>query len=285
MDISQLLHVKPEKITSLRSVISGELKEKGEKIVIPTNVANIDKLLCGGFRFGQKYLIFGSNKTGKTQLCHHLCVQSYAHSQYSNKAVNHVKNDTPQSSPNTIYYLDLENTFRPERIQEIAKEWSLDAQDVLKNIQVAEIMGNAVFLLKLRQLEESGLIQPYSVLIIDSLNIYYRAGQKQEETSFFQVKNEFLKILKIIDRLTRELHLLTIATAQISPRFTEKELIKEYPVGNQYINHFFSEYLYLSRVPSEKGELHFMHVANSLSLKERRLRYSIAPSGIIDPKL
>lgn len=35
-----------------------------------------------------------------------------------------------------MLYIDTENTFRPERIKQIAKRYELDAEEVLNNIMV-----------------------------------------------------------------------------------------------------------------------------------------------------
>ncbi|MHA1297343.1 MAG: hypothetical protein ACTSPH_12150, partial [Promethearchaeota archaeon] len=50
-----------------------ESKNKGINI-LPTSSQNINSLLNGGFFSGKTYILFGKNNTGKTQICHQLCV-------------------------------------------------------------------------------------------------------------------------------------------------------------------------------------------------------------------
>ena len=72
---------------------------KQEKTIISTGSKNFNKVIGGGFFSGKGYVIFGANRTGKTQICHQLSVQAFE---------NSIK----------VVYLDTENTFRPERVQQ-----------------------------------------------------------------------------------------------------------------------------------------------------------------------
>jgi len=50
--------------------ITSEIKRtKHEKSLISTGSKNFNKAIGGGFFSGKSYVIFGANKTGKTQIC------------------------------------------------------------------------------------------------------------------------------------------------------------------------------------------------------------------------
>ena len=84
---------------------SGEdiLKKRETITKIPTGSAAFDKLIGGGFESGAITEVFSAYGSGKTQLAHIL-------------AVNTIKK-YPSAH---VVFIDTENTFRPDRIQQIA---------------------------------------------------------------------------------------------------------------------------------------------------------------------
>ena len=56
----------------------------------------------------------------------------------------------------------------------------------------------------------------------------------------------FKKVLEKLYELTHNNSLVVIATAQVSPNFFNDPYLAEIPAGNQYINTYFSEYIYLN---------------------------------------
>ena len=96
------------------------LKKRELVIKIPTGSTEFDKLMAGGFETGSITECFGEFGSGKTQMSHIL-------------AINVQKQD-PSA---VVVYIDTENTFRPERVIELAKGAGLNPENVLKNIKVA----------------------------------------------------------------------------------------------------------------------------------------------------
>src|SRR3989338_7448435 len=87
---------------------------------LSTGSQNFDTMMQGGFETGAITECFGEFGSGKTQIGHIL-------------AVNTLKED-PDAA---VVYIDTENTFRPERIQQFALGAGLDAHDGLNRIIVA----------------------------------------------------------------------------------------------------------------------------------------------------
>ena len=166
MDLSEILNVNKKNIISYNYILKKSSNYKKEKIVISTGSKNFDKVLGGGFFSGKKYLIFGANKTGKTQLSHQICVQTY-------KQLFDIK-QTEKNSNNLklIYYFDTENTFRPERIKELAVANNLEYNKVLKTILVAKIMSNSALLLSLKNIEEHVEKDEFFIFIIDIFYLF-----------------------------------------------------------------------------------------------------------------
>jgi len=140
-------------------------------------------------------------------------------------------------------------------------------------------MSNSALLLSLKNIVENLKNNHGSVLIFDTINNYYRSDLSNNNISFTKTKDIFLKILEKIDKLTKEYNLITIVTAQVSPNFTENAIIRELPVGNQFLNHFFSNYIYLSYKNEEKS---YVQMINSLGISNKKLIFKITSNGIQD---
>jgi len=77
MTINEILEINNLQIIKKKEIINEIGILKKQKYVLHTGTKSFDETLGGGFCSRSKYLIFGANNTGKTQLCHQLCVQAY----------------------------------------------------------------------------------------------------------------------------------------------------------------------------------------------------------------
>jgi RecA/RadA recombinase len=143
-------------------------------------------------------------------------------------------------------------------------------------------MSNNALLLKLNELDFIIKSNNVKLLIIDSINNFFRIERSDKQISFLKAKTTYLKILEKINNLTQRFQLITILTAQVAPNFVEEAVVKEFPVGIQYLNHFFSEVLYLSY---KEKDMIYIHLVNSHLLPEKKVIYSITKRGIEDYKM
>ncbi|HLC66398.1 MAG TPA: helix-hairpin-helix domain-containing protein, partial [Candidatus Nanoarchaeia archaeon] len=98
-----------------------QLLKKRERVIrIKVGAESFNQMLGGGFETGAITECFGEFGSGKTQIGNSL-------------AVNCMKDDPAA----VAVYIDTENTFRPDRIQQLAKASDLDPDKVLANIKVA----------------------------------------------------------------------------------------------------------------------------------------------------
>lgn len=88
---------------------------------ITTGSAQFDELLAGGIESQSITEFFGEFRTGKTQLCHTLCVSSQLGYDLG-------------GGQGKVLYVDTEGNFRPERITAIAERFSLDPEGCLENV-------------------------------------------------------------------------------------------------------------------------------------------------------
>ncbi|MFX1574006.1 MAG: hypothetical protein ACFFB0_14760 [Promethearchaeota archaeon] len=269
MSLHEILEIKKHQIIKPINILNEFQKNKDKQIALTSGSNNFDETIGGGFYSGRTYLIFGATKTGKTQLCHQLCIQAYK--LFSKKLK---KREISQ-----IFYFDTENTFRPERIKDLSSSSNLEYEKVLKSIIVSTIMSNSALQFAVKDLVQILNKNQSSVLIIDTINNYYRSDFSNNNITFTKTKDVFLKILESIHTLAKTHNLITILTAQVSSNFAENAIIREIPVGNQFLNHFFSDYLYLSYKDEKKI---YVQMINSLKYPNKKLIFTITKSGIQD---
>ena len=138
-----------------------ELLRRREKVLrVKTGSKSFDALLGGGFETGAIVECFGEFGSGKTQLGHVLAVNC-----------QNVDKDA------VAVYVDTENTFRPERIIQIAKGLGLEEEQVLKNIKVARAYNSDHQMLLVEKIDDLIKNQGLNVkmVIIDSLTAHFRA--------------------------------------------------------------------------------------------------------------
>jgi RecA/RadA recombinase len=237
-----------------------------EKNPLPLGNKEFDKIFDGGLYPGRKYLIFGANRTGKTQLCHQLCIQAAEILSSNLHAIN-----------KKVVYLDTENTFRPERIKEMCQTRKINYESVLQKILISRVMSNDGLLMALENIKKKIRKNDIKLLIIDSINNHYRVEQGEKEKNFVKIKSTFLECLNILHKITENYNLISVITSQITPNFSEKPIIKQIPVGNIYLTHFFSEYLYLHH---KKQKKFIAQLVNSNYLPENQITYEITSTGI-----
>ncbi len=119
-----------------------------------------DALMGGGFETGCITECFGEFGCGKTQIGHAL-------------AVNTLKED-PDSY---AVYIDTENTFRPERIRQLAEGAGVNPEDALNRIMVARAFNSDHQMLLAEKIESLIHEQKKKVrlVVVDSLTSHFRA--------------------------------------------------------------------------------------------------------------
>src|SRR4029453_16933333 len=87
---------------------------------ITTGSKNFDELLGGGIETRAITELYGEFGTGKTQICHTLCVT--------------VQQNEAEGNLSRALYIDTENTFRPERIASIASARNINPEKTFENL-------------------------------------------------------------------------------------------------------------------------------------------------------
>ncbi|MEM4793640.1 MAG: DNA repair and recombination protein RadA, partial [Pyrobaculum sp.] len=146
------------KMLGLHSFISAlEVYERRKKIRrISTGVKALDELLGGGVETRAVTEVVGEFGSGKTQLCHQLAVM--------------VQLPEERGGLNAkAIYIDTENTFRPERIMQIAKARGVDPDQVLHNIFYARAYSSDHQIILVEQAKSIIKQHGVALVVIDSV--------------------------------------------------------------------------------------------------------------------
>lgn len=152
---------------------------------IQTGSKALDALLGGqGIESGSITELFGEFRTGKTQLCHTLCVTCQLA----------VKDG---GGAGMAMYIDTEGTFRPERLIPIAKRYGLDEQQVLDNVAFARAHNVDQQNKLLMQAAALFIENQFALIVIDSAMALYRTDYSgRGELSARQMSlAKFLRVL------------------------------------------------------------------------------------------
>ncbi|MFW6383619.1 MAG: DNA repair and recombination protein RadA [Nanoarchaeota archaeon] len=129
---------------------------------IPTGSKTFDELIGGGFETGAISEVFSEFGGGKTQIAHLLSAN-----------IHKMENE---KEPVAVY-IDTENTFRPERIKQLAVGSGIDPDFALKQIKVARAYNSDHQMLLSEKVEE--LIKEKNLnvklIVVDSLTAHFRA--------------------------------------------------------------------------------------------------------------
>lgn len=91
------------------------LQKRATVLKLTTGSSALDRLLNGGIESMSITEIFGENRTGKTQICHTLCVTAQLPLELN-------------GGNGKICFIDTEGTFRPEKIGRIAERFGLSGE-------------------------------------------------------------------------------------------------------------------------------------------------------------
>ena len=133
--------------------------QKRKKLTrITSGSKELDTLLGGGFESDSITELFGEFRTGKTQICHTLCVTC----------------QLPKSDgggEGKAIYIDTEGTFRPEKLALIAERFGLDPKETIENVYYARAYNSDHQQRLLVQVCALMCEQKFSLLIVDSAKL------------------------------------------------------------------------------------------------------------------
>jgi len=245
-------------------------KTRQDIIQISSGSKELDKLLEGGFETGSITEIFGEFRTGKTQLCHQICVTCQLP---LNRGGGEGK----------ALYIDTEGTFRPERILAIAERYALNGDDVLENVAYARAYNSdhqsQLLLLASAMMTESR----FALLVVDSATSLYRTDYSgRGELSARQM--HLARFLRTLMRLADEFGVAVVITNQVVAQVDGNTMFQQdpkKPIGGNIMAHASTTRLSLRK---GRGETRVCKIYDSPCLPEAEAVFSINADGIGDAK-
>ncbi|ODN77814.1 meiotic recombination protein DLH1, variant [Cryptococcus amylolentus CBS 6039] len=249
-----------------------EIADKRQNVVyITTGSKSVDAMLGGGIATQSITEIFGEYRTGKTQLCHTLCVATQLPEDQGGGA-------------GKVAYIDTEGTFRPDRVRAVADRFGVDSGMALDNVLCArawssEQQCDLLVDLAIRFVED----RSYKLLIVDSImNLFRQDYSGRGELSERQQKlNQFLARLQ---KLSEEFNLAIVLTNQVqadpgaAAMFAAASMAK--PVGGHVLAHASATRIALRK---GRGTERIAKLQDSPDMPEGEATYNLGSGGWEDP--
>jgi len=186
-----------------------QILEKRTKLVrFTTGSPVLDTFLKGGVESQALTEVIGEFGSGKSQLCHTLCVTANTNPQTNGGGQKLVGKINP------IIFIDTENTFRPERVHQIAEARGLDSEEIMKKIFICRIHNSAQLEAVIKNLGK--YIEEYKakLVIIDSIISLHRAEYSGRETLAERQQRLNIMLHKLI-RLAEIYNVAVVYTNQV----------------------------------------------------------------------
>jgi len=244
--------------------------QREDIIQISTGSKELDKILDGGIETGSITELFGEFRTGKTQLCHQLCVTCqlpFGQGGGEGKAL----------------YIDTEGTFRPERCLAIADRYGLNGEDVLDNIAYARAYNSDHQMKLLVQASQMMAGSRFALMIVDSATALYRtdySGRGQLADRQMHLAQFLRQLLRLAD----EYGIAVVLTNQVVAAVDGSAMFQadpKKPIGGNIMAHASTTRL---KFRKGKGTQRICSIYDSPNLPERDAIFCIETDGISDPK-
>ncbi|CAN0901220.1 DNA repair protein RAD51 homolog, partial [Linum grandiflorum] len=249
-----------------------------EIIQITTGSRELDKVLEGGMETGSITEIYGEFRSGKTQLCHTLCVTCQLPLDQG-------------GGEGKAMYIDAEGTFRPQRLLQIADRYGLNGADVLENVAYARAYNtdhqSRLLLEAASMMVETRSIlwfkYRFALMIVDSATALYRTDfSGRGELSARQM--HLAKFLRSLQKLADEFGVAVVITNQVVAQVDGSAIFagpQIKPIGGNIMAHASTTRLALRK---GRGEERICKVISSPCLAEAEARFQISPEGVTDAK-
>ncbi len=239
------------------------LQKRKEIGKLSTGAESFDDLLGGGIETRSITEFYGEFGSGKTQLAHQL-------------AVNATQPIDQGGLEGEVVIIDTENSFRPERIIQIAEDDDIDPEEVLPKIHIARAFNTHHQMLLADKALEMGEDSPIKLLIVDSLTSHFRAeyvgrGALAERQ---QTLNKHLhKLLKFADRHNAAIIVTNQVTSNPDQFFGDPTK----PIGGNILGHTATFRIYLRK---SKGNKRIARLVDSPNMPEGEAVIRIEEGGV-----
>ncbi|ELR23550.1 meiotic recombinase Dmc1, putative [Acanthamoeba castellanii str. Neff] len=246
------------------------LNKRKEVVRITMGCTALDQLLGGGVETMSITEVFGEFRTGKTQLCHTLCVTTQLPLNMS-------------GGNGKVAYIDTEGTFRPERIKPIAERFGLDPMAALDNIVYARAFTHEHQLELIVQIAAKMVEDQYRLLIVDSITALFRVDYSGRG-ELAERQQKLGRMLSKLQKIAEEFNVAVFITNQVTADPGGGAMFvadAKKPIGGHVLAHASTTRLSLRK---GRGEQRICKIFDSPCLPETECVYQISNEGITDAK-
>ncbi|MCK4424334.1 DNA repair and recombination protein RadA [Candidatus Bathyarchaeota archaeon] len=260
-------------IRAARSLISVSFVRADELLRMRQNVLRLttgskalDELLDGGLETQTITEFYGEYGSGKSQLCHQLCVDVQLPPERGGLG-------------GAALYLDTENTFRTERIVQMSRHRGIDPEEVAKNIIFAEAYTSDHQMFLLDNADEVIKENNVKLIIVDSLTSHFRSEYIGREMLARRQQRLNKHMHKLI-RLARAFNTVAVVTNQVMAKPDVFFGDSVYPIGGHIVAHTSNTRIYLRK--AARGPVRIARLVSSPYLPEGESIFKITEDGIVD---
>jgi DNA repair protein RadA len=223
-------------------------------------------LIGGGIETQSITEVFGEFGSGKSQISHELAVTVQ-------QPVESMGLD------GECVFIDTENTFRPERIEQIATAFDLDHQEVLEKIHIARAFNSSHQILmaeKVNELIQSGT--NIKLVIVDSLMAHFRAEYIGRE-SLATRQQKLNQHLHTLQNIANTYNIAVFLTNQVQARPDAFFGSPTKAIGGHVLGHASTYRIWLKKGLAGKR---IARLVDSPHLPEGECVFKITSEGIVD---
>jgi len=242
------------------------LKMRQSVLRLTTGSKPLDRMVDGGLETQTITEFYGEYGTGKSQICHQLCVNIQLPPERGGLS-------------GAALYVDTENTFRTERIVQMARHLGLDPEQVAKNIIYAEAYTSDHQMFLLDNADEVIKANNVKLIIVDSLTAHFRSEYLGREMLASRQQKLNKHMHKII-RLARAFNAVAVVTNQVMAKPDVFFGDAVYPIGGHIVGHTSHTRIYLRR--AAHGPVRIARLVSSPYLPEGEEIFKVTENGIED---
>jgi DNA repair protein RadA len=244
-----------------------QLQKQRQSIArLTTGSKALDKIVDGGLETQTITEFYGEYGSGKSQACHQLCVN--------------VQLPVEKGGLNGgVLYIDTENTFRLERIVQMATHLGLDPEEVVKNIIYAEAYTSDHQMFLLENADEIIKANNIKLIIIDSLTAHFRSEYIGREMLASR-QQRLNKHMHKLTALARAFNAVAVVTNQVMAKPDQFFGDAIHPIGGNIVGHTSQTRIYLRR--AAHGPIRIARLVSSPYLPEGEEMLKVTEHGIED---
>ena len=242
------------------------LKQRQNVARLTTGSKAIDEILGGGLETQTITEFYGEYGSGKSQLCHQMCV---------NVQLSPEKGGLSGGA----LYVDTENTFRTERIVQMAQHLGLNPEEVVKNIIYADAYTSDHQMFLLENADKVVKENNIRLIIVDSLTAHFRSEYLGREM-LAERQQKLNKHMHRLIRLARAFNAVAVVTNQVmaKPDVFFGDAVQ--PIGGHIVAHTSHTRIYLRK--SSRGPTRIARLVSSPYLPEGERVFKVTENGVED---